>query len=38
MFYVPWNEVLCSQINRYKSGIVKDKSNGPLIGVISAKI
>tara|TARA_B100001027_G_C16258713_1_gene328295 strand:- start:454 stop:570 length:117 start_codon:yes stop_codon:yes gene_type:complete len=38
MFYVPWDEVLLSQINRYKSGTVKDKSNGALIGVISAKI
>ena len=38
MFYVPWDEVLSLQINRYKSGTVKNKSNVPLINVISVKI
>ena len=39
-FYVlsTFDEVLYSQINCYKSGTVKDKSNGLLINVISAKI
>ena len=27
MFYIPWDGVLCPQINRYKSSTVKYKNN-----------
>ena len=37
MFYILWDDVICSQSNSYNSSIVKDKNNGSLISLISTK-